>query len=114
RLAGIYADYYRFPFLVFEADPKDYAIAFGVTLAAVCGGAAFAVRRAAILPPATAMTAPPPPDYSKALGARVTAWRVLAQQSRMIIRQILRWPARAAFTAVGVAVSGALLIATLF
>ncbi len=113
-MAGLYADYYRFPFLVFQADPQDYAIAFGVTMIAVCAGAAFAVRRAAVLPPATAMNPPPPPDYSKALGARVTTWRVLDQQSRMIVRQILRWPARAGFTATGVAVSGSLLIGTLF
>lgn len=114
QMALLYADYYRFPFLVFQADPKDYAIAVGVTLAAVCGGAALAVRRAAILPPAEAMTPPPPPDYSRALGARVTGWRVLDQQSRMILRQITRWPARAGFTMIGVAVSGALLIGTLF
>jgi putative ABC transport system permease protein len=113
-LASLYTDYYRFPFLVFEADPRVYAIVIGVTTLAVGGGAAFAVRRAAALNPATAMTPPPPPDFSKALGTRITSWRVLDQQTRMILRQIVRWPSRAAFTTVGVAVSGALLIGTLF
>src|SRR5690606_34570006 len=36
------------------------------------------------------------------------------QQTRIILRQIVRFPLRAAFTSVGVAVSGALLIGTLF
>jgi putative ABC transport system permease protein len=113
-LASLYTEYYRFPFLVFEADTRAFALVVGITALAVGGGAALAVRRAATLNPATAMTPPPPPDFSKALGARITAWRVLDNQTRMILRQIVRWPSRAAFTAGGVAVSGALLIGTLF
>jgi putative ABC transport system permease protein len=113
-LASLYTEYYRFPFLVFEADPRVYALAAAITVLAVGGGAAFAVRRAAALNPATAMTPPPPPDYSKALGARVTDWTLLDQQTRMILRQIVRWPLRAGFTVAGVAASGSLLIGTLF
>lgn len=113
-LASVYTDYYRFPLLVFEADPRVYLLVLAVTAAAVGGGAAFAVRRAATIAPAEAMQPPPPPDYSKALGARITALRMLDQQTRMILRQIVRFPTRAAFTSIGVAVSGALLIGTLF
>jgi putative ABC transport system permease protein len=114
QLAGVYTDYYRFPVFVFETDPRVYAIVAAITLAAVGGGAALAVRRAASLEPATAMTPAPPPDYSRALGARVTGLTLLDQQTRMILRQIVRFPSRAAFTTVGVAVSGALLVGTLF
>jgi putative ABC transport system permease protein len=39
---------------------------------------------------------------------------LLDQQSRMILRQIVRWPGRAAFTVMGVAASVALLIGTMF
>jgi putative ABC transport system permease protein len=113
-LAVLYTEYYRFPFLVFELNPRVYAVAAIITLGAVGAGAMFAVRRAATLNPATAMTPPPPPDYSKALGAQVTRWRWFDQQTRMILRQIVRWPGRAAFTTLGVAVAGALLIGTLF
>jgi putative ABC transport system permease protein len=113
-MAELYTQYYRFPFLVFEADPRAYALVTAITVAAVGGGALFAVRRAARLNPATAMTPPPPPDYSKAAGARVTTLAFLDQQTRMILRQIVRWPSRAAFTSAGVAVSGGLLIGTLF
>src|SRR5690606_24598153 len=85
-LASVYTDYYRFPLLVFEADPRGYVLVFGVTAAAVGGGAAFAVRRAATIAPAEAMMPPPPPDYSRALGARVTALHPVDQQTRMILR----------------------------
>jgi putative ABC transport system permease protein len=113
-MASLYTQYYRFPFLVFEADPRVTVLVVVVALLAVGGGAVIAVRRAARLNPATAMQPPPPADYAKALGARVTHWRVFDQQTRMILRQIIRWPGRAAFTTVGVAVSGGLLIGTLF
>jgi putative ABC transport system permease protein len=113
-LASLYIEYYRFPFLIFEVNPRVYVLVSSIALAAVGGGALLAARRAASLNPATAMTPPPPPDYSKALGTRITNWRAFDQQSRMILRQIIRWPGRAAFTTGGVAISGALLIGTLF
>jgi len=113
-LALLYIEYYRFPFLLFEVNPRVFVLVTMVALVAIGGGALLAVRRAVSLDPATAMTPPPPPDYSKAVGARITNWRLLDQQSRMILRQIIRWPGRAAFTVMGVAASVALLIGTMF
>ena len=113
-LASLFTEYYRFPFLVFEVNPRVYVFVAAVAVVAICGGAVFAVSRAANLNPATAMMPPPPPDYSKALGTHITTWRLFDQQTRMILRQIVRWPGRAAFTTIGVAVSGSLLIGTLF
>jgi len=60
------------------------------------------------------MTPPSPPDYSRSLGTAVTRLRLLDHQTRMILRHIVRFPLRAAFTTAGVAVSGGLLIGTLF
>jgi putative ABC transport system permease protein len=113
-LALLFIEYYRFPFLLFDVNPRVYVLVVVIALIAIGGGALFAVRRAVSLDPATAMTPPPPPDYSKAVGTRITNWRLLDQQSRMIVRQIIRWPGRAAFTIAGVAASVALLIGTLF
>lgn len=112
-MATIYIQYYRFPFLLFQADPADYAVVVGVAMAAVLGGAALAVRRAASLNPAEAMIPSAPPDYSRAAAARITRLRVIDPQSRMILRQIVRWPWRAGLTTAGVAASGALLVGTL-
>lgn len=113
-LAGVYTDYFSFPLFVFRLDPGVFAVVVLVTAAAVGGGAAAAVRRAARLEPAAAMTPPSPPDYSRAAGSAVTGLTLLDQQTRMVLRQIVRFPGRAAFTVAGVAVSGALLIGTLF
>ena len=113
-LALLYIEYYRFPFLLFQVDVRVYILVIAIALIAIGGGALFAVRRAVNLDPATAMTPPPPPDYSKAVGTKITNWRVLDQQSRMILRQIVRWPGRAAFTVAGVSASITLLIGTMF
>jgi len=101
-MAELYMEHFRFPFLLFAADPRDYALVAGVATAAVLGGAAIAVRRAARLNPAEAMTAPPPPDYSKAAGVGVTRLKAIDQQTRMILRQIIRWPWRAGLTVAGI------------
>ena len=113
-LAQMYQEYYHFPFLVFRFDPRVFATELVVTVAAVGGGAILAAWRVAGLDTALAMRPPPPPDYSKAFGIGLTRWRVLDQQTRMIIRQIFRWPARSGFTLGGVAVSGGLLVGTMF
>lgn len=113
-LATVYTDYFSFPLFVFRADPGVYALVTVVTAAATGGGAAAAVRRAARLEPATAMSPPSPPDYSRAAGRAVTGLTFLDQQTRMVLRQIVRFPGRAVFTVAGVAVSGALLVATMF
>lgn len=114
EMALMYTEFYRFPFLIFSASPADYAIGTLVTVCAVGGGAAWSVRNAARLQPAVAMRAPPPPDYSRSVGAAVTNIKAIDQQTRMILRQILRWPARAALTTLGVAASVAMLVMSLY
>jgi len=114
QMAVMYTEYYHFPFLVFRLNAGVYTSAFLVTALAVGGGGALAAWRAARLDPAVAMRAPPPPDYSKSVGAGLTRWKVIDRQTRMVFRQILRWPGRSAFTLLGVSVSGSLLVGTLF
>src|SRR5690606_18549777 len=62
--AGLYQQYFTFPFLEFRAGPDVFLIAAGATLAAVLLGALGAVRRAARLTPAEAMRPPSPADFS--------------------------------------------------
>nr|WP_275297580.1 ABC transporter permease [Maricaulis parjimensis] len=114
QMAGMYVEYYHFPFLLFELPASVYAASLGVTLLAVGGGAVLAGLRAARLSPAEAMRPSPPPDYSRALGAAIARWKRFDQQSRMILRHTLRWPARAAFTMAGVAISVGLLASSMY
>ena len=113
-MAVMYTEYYSFPFLIFSVPPSVYAVGVLVTLIAVGGGAIWSVSRAARLDPAVAMRPPPPPDYSRAAGAAIVAAPGLDQQTRMILRQILRWPTRTALTVAGIAASGATLVMSLF
>ncbi|MFN3834399.1 MAG: ABC transporter permease [Glycocaulis sp.] len=113
-MAMLYMEYFRFPFLVFDIQLADFVMVGGIALAAILGGAVFAVRRAVALNPAEAMTPPPPPDYSRAAGTKLTQAKIFDQQTRMILRQIVRWPWRAGLTVAGVAASGALLVGTMF
>lgn len=114
EMAKMYAEFYRFPFLLFAATPGVYALGGLVTFAAVGGGAAFAVIRAARLQPAVAMRPPPPPDYSRSAGAALTGLTAIDQQTRMILRQILRWPVRAGLTVLGIALSATTLMTSLY
>ncbi|MFW5660735.1 MAG: ABC transporter permease [Oceanicaulis sp.] len=114
EMAVLYTQFYDFPFLIFAATPGVWASGVLVTLAAVGFGAAWSVSRAARLVPAVAMRAPPPPDYSRGLGAAAGGLRALDQQTRMIVRQLLRWPVRATLTVVGIAASAMTLVASLY
>jgi putative ABC transport system permease protein len=83
-------------------------------MAAVAAGALRAVWGAVRLPPAVALAPPAPPRFRRG-GADALFGRFrLRQTTMMILRSILRWPARAAITLGGVAASIALLVAAFF
>ncbi len=105
----LYAEFYRFPLLIFRPDPGVFAIGALVSLIAALTGSLGAVRQAARLPPAEAMRPPAPPLYRKTRlsGSRLVNW--LDQPTRIILRQIIRTPIRALFTTIGIALSVAVL-----
>ncbi|MEW8333465.1 MAG: FtsX-like permease family protein [Candidatus Thiodiazotropha sp.] len=109
----IYAEFYRFPLLIFRPDPGVFAIGAMVSLIAALAGSQGAVRRAANLPPAEAMMPPAPPLYRKTRisGSRFILW--LDQPTRIILRQIVRAPFKALFTSIGIACSVAVMIMAL-
>ncbi len=109
----VYTEFYRFPFLFYRANPAVFGLAALISLAAALAGTVGAVRRAAILPPAEAMQPPAPPVYKRTRlsSARLTRW--LDQPTRIILRQIARWPLRSALTASGVGLSVGVLVMAL-
>ncbi len=109
----IYADQFRFPFLLYRPGPSSFAIAAAVSLAAGLLGAAGAVRASVTLAPAEAMQPPTPPSFRKSALSGSLLSRLLDQPSRMIIRQILRWPLRSLLAATGIAMAVAVLISSL-
>jgi putative ABC transport system permease protein len=109
---SMYAEFYRFPFLLFDPSWKPFLVAGLVSVLAALVGTLSAVRRAARLAPAAAMQPPAPPAFKRtALSTmRVSNW--LDQSTRIVLRQIARWPVRSMLTSVGTGMSVAVLVAS--
>ncbi|MBL9073247.1 ABC transporter permease [Tabrizicola sp.] len=112
-LAGMYARFFAFPYLVFTRDPQLYGLAALITLAAAVGGALYAVRSVVRLPPAVAMSPPAPAAYRARLGGLRRLFH-LRQTGVMVARHLMRRPFRTASSTLGVAMAGAILVASLW
>ena len=113
-LTRLYADFFRFPFLVFRTDTAIYVIAAGVTLAAAAIGALKAVRDVVRLPPAVAMAPPAPARYRRLLPESFYAILRLPPIFVMAARHVLRWPVRSLSSVLGIALSVAVLVGSLW
>jgi putative ABC transport system permease protein len=113
-LGGVYMEFYRFPYLVFELRPSVAFAAAFITVSAALAGTVFSVYRAATLPPAEAMRPEPPAQYRRSSVERLGIGRFLAQPTRMILRNIGKKPVRSLLTIAGTALSCAIMIAATF
>lgn len=112
-LAGIYQDYFRFPWLHFRVRPQ-----VALTGVVIAGGSALlgtvgALRMAFRLPPAQAMRPEAPTRYRRTLIERLgIGW--LSQPSRMILRNLERQPLKSALSVIGIALAVAVMMLTGF
>lgn len=113
-LCSMYQQLYSFPYLHFILNPAVMSQAVLVTLFAALAGTAFAVRRAAQLPPAEGMRPEPPLNYRATLIERIGLQNHLDEPSRMIIRHIARQPVKAGLTILGIAAACGILMMTNF
>lgn len=109
-----YRRYFRFPTLEPEFHWNAFLVASAFSVAAALLGSILAVRRAIRLSPAVAMQPPRPAAYRQGVLDRLDPGRVLDEPSRIIVRNLERFPLRAAFTVAGLAASLALLVGTQF
>jgi putative ABC transport system permease protein len=110
----MYADLYKFPLLRFEAGADTFAIALLIAAGAALLGAWSAARRALALPPAEAMRPEAPPNFHAGALERTGLQRRLPAAARMIVRNIVRRPGRAAAAITGMACAVALLLMARF
>jgi putative ABC transport system permease protein len=111
-LAGMYQQYFVFPFLEFRAGLLPYLVGFGTTLIAVLAGAVLSVSRAASLTPAEAMRPPAPANFSgRKIASRMTR-SMPDEPSRMVVRNLLQRPLRSALTILGLSAALALYVAS--
>jgi putative ABC transport system permease protein len=109
----LYAEFYHFPFLLYHPGPRGFAIAALVSLGSALVGALGAVRAAVALPPAEAMRPPAPPLFHRLRIGSTRLGRSLEQLTRIIMRQILRWPVRSLLTSAGIGLSVAVLVTSM-
>ena len=112
-MTGLYAQYYRFPFLFYRISPAVILGAATLSFVAAAIGAIGGTWSAVRLTPAVAMSPPPPPAYRSGLVERIGHAAGLTGIGHMIVRHIARWPGRSAITILGVALSGGLLFSTI-
>ncbi|MDQ0466972.1 putative ABC transport system permease protein [Caulobacter ginsengisoli] len=109
-----YRQYFRFPVLDPSFDWPAFGLAASASVAAALAGSALAARRAARLSPAIAMQPPRPAAYRQGLLDRLVPGHAVDAASRMIVRNLERFPGRAVLTTLGLAASLALLVGSQF
>jgi putative ABC transport system permease protein len=113
-ITKLYQDIVHLPFLIFAASPDLHVAAALLALIAAVLGALRALREIVALPAAVAMRPPAPPRFRRLLPVRFAIHHVLSQPAMMMLRNITGHPIRALFTALGMGLSTAILIASLF
>ncbi len=109
----VYAEFYRFPFLLYEPGPNAFILAAFASLIAALLGTINTVRAVAALPPGEAMRPPAPTLFRQSLLARTRAFRALDQPTRILLRQLGRWPLRSFVTSAGIGMAIGVLIISL-
>ncbi|WP_196258868.1 ABC transporter permease [Pelagibacterium limicola] len=112
ELANLYSQYFHFPYLIFRVDTSVYLLAATATMAAASLGAAKAVWGVVRLSPSVAMQPAAPPRYRRGFATGLASR--FSQATVMIIRNIVRWPLRAVFTMLGMALAVSVLVASMF
>lgn len=113
-MTNLYAQFYSFPFLIFHRDADLYVVATVVAVGAAVVGALKAVSAVLSLPPAVAMQAPAPPVFRQFLGGLLGRLHLVSQLTVIALRQITRWPLRAALSTLGTSFAVALLVVAMF
>jgi putative ABC transport system permease protein len=114
NLAGQYARFFDFPFLIFHVSPWVYAMSGLLALMTTTLGAARSALAAARLSPAIAMQPPAPPRFRQTWVDRVMARARFSQPTVMILRSLTRWPVRSAMTSLGLALAVAAVMTASF
>ena len=107
-------EFFHFPYLLFTTGADLYLIAFLATVAAASIGALKAVWSVLGLAPAVAMQPPAPPRYRRILPRWLDIAAFVPKTAIMIGRNMMRAPVRAGMTVLGMALSVAILIGSLF
>ncbi|MEJ8561996.1 ABC transporter permease [Yoonia sp. GPGPB17] len=113
-MAAEYAQFFDFPFLIFNTSPWVYAVSAIAALLTTMLGATQTAVKAARLAPAIAMQPPAPPQFKHSLIDRTMAAMRLSQPTIMILRALIRWPIRSGLTVLGIALAVSTIVSPSF
>jgi putative ABC transport system permease protein len=113
-MAWQYARFFDFPYLIFRVPTWVYAMSGLIALLTTMLGALRAALMAARLAPAVAMQPPAPPMFRRGLLDRLMSATRMRQTTIMILRSVIRWPARSFLTAAGLGAATSAIIAAGF
>ena len=108
-LAGLYAEFFHFPVLLYRFDLMVMAVAIAISAGASVLGALGAVRRAVRIPPAEAMRPEPPARFESGVLERLGLRSLLPLSLRIILRNIERTPVKSGLTVLGISLAIAVL-----
>lgn len=108
-MTALYADYFHFPVLQYEAGWLTILLSFVISFSAAALGAISAVRRAVTLPPAEAMRPEPPARFRAGFLEELGLQKFLQPAHRIILRNLSRQPVKAVLSIFGISIAAALL-----
>jgi putative ABC transport system permease protein len=107
--AAFYADFFRFPVLVFRVELAVILVAALVAVVSAAVGAFGSARRVLALPPVVAMTPEIPAFHGTVLDrARLARW--LSPASRMVVRNLFKKPFRSVLAIAGMSFAVAVIL----
>jgi putative ABC transport system permease protein len=109
-LTAIYADYFRFPTLVFRVSARVAIVGVGVSILAAGAGAIASVLQVTSLSPAEAMRPAAPARYKRGLLDRLGISWLFGVSSMMVMRELRRRPVRLALSSVGIAAAVGIMV----
>jgi len=113
-VTNLYKETFRIPNLTWRVDGSAMIVGSAAAIGSAIAGAMSAALEAAKLSPAEAMSPAPPVNYQQSWLRYLLQMRWLDEPTRLILRHILRFPARTGANLFGIAASVTLLVGTLF
>jgi putative ABC transport system permease protein len=109
-----YAKNLNLPLLIYRPSPIAFIIGAVVSIIVGLAATARAVGKAASLAPIVAMNPPEPPSFQTSSGLMQKLLPALDEPTRIMMRQIFRWPVRSLITAFGFAGAIAMMVLSLY
>ena len=113
-MTSLYGSIFGLPILHFRLGWGQVVLACGIAIVAGVAGAMGALRKILQLSPAEAMQPPPPARYRPTLLERIGLGRLVGATGRMVLREVGRRPLRTGLSALGIAMSVAIIVVARF